>query len=451
MKGRYVREMKLIHTIQRSIEWVRLAVTQPREQLTVMQRKARNAIEVLAYCTRHLREDRAPVLAAALAFRTLFGLLPVLVVATLTARAILSENFASTVGELLKDLGLGSVSIAAATAGSTPTDLASWLLSIVNDASKINLSALGWVGFAVVSLSAIWLLVAIEASFNMIYRAPTGRSWPKRVIVYWFLITGGPLLLVGLPWLSAHYATVTSILPAWEWLDDVLSIITGTFIFWVFTLLAYLWVPNTRVHGRPAMIGALVAAILLELSKQLFGLYTSHALTLNQLYGSLGLIPLFMFWVYLMWMFVLFGLEVASILQVLRGRRPSELSRGSDEPRLIDPAVVLRVVALADEAFTRGEPLDIETVTQELRVPFGLSRTMLDRLANAKILRRLEDNDQFVLARPIESINAADTLAIGFAIADEANSAAVTTEILSSLRDAQTNVLADVTLGYHES
>lgn len=443
--------MKLIHTIRTAIEWVRLAVTQPREQLTAMQQKTRNAIEVLVYCIGHLREDRAPVLAAALAFRTLFGLLPVLVVATLTARAILSEDFASTVGELLNDLGLGSVSVAAAVTGSTPTDLASWLQSIVDDASKVNLSALGWVGFAVVSLSSIWLLVAIEASFNTIYRAPKGRSWPKRVVVYWFLLTGGPLLLVGLPWLSAHYATATSILPAWEWLDGVLSIITGTCIFWFVTLLAYLWIPNTRVHGRPAMIGALVAAILLELGKDLFGLYTSHALTLNQLYGSLGLIPLFMFWVYLMWMFVLFGLEVAAILQVLRGRRPSELNRSSEGPRLIDPAIILAVVALADEAFTRGEPLDVDTVAQELNVPFKLAQMMLENLSVASILRRLEENDQFVLARPIESINATEALAVGFAIADETNSVAATTTILSTLRHAQTDALADVTLGYHES
>ena len=58
--------MKIIDKGKSGIEWLRLAITQPRSQLTEMQAKARNAIEVLTYCARHLKEDRAPVLAAAL-------------------------------------------------------------------------------------------------------------------------------------------------------------------------------------------------------------------------------------------------------------------------------------------------------------------------------------------------------------------------------------------------
>ena len=57
--------MKIIERVKTGIDWIRRAVTQPQNQLTEMQTKARNGIEVLTYCARHLREDRAPVLAAA--------------------------------------------------------------------------------------------------------------------------------------------------------------------------------------------------------------------------------------------------------------------------------------------------------------------------------------------------------------------------------------------------
>jgi membrane protein len=438
--------MKILQHIRMSVEWIKLAVTQPRGQLTAMQQKARNAIEILAYCTRHLREDRAPVLSAALAFRTLFGLLPVLVVATVTARAILGGDFANSVGELLQDLGLGSVRVAGALTANQPADLATWLQSIVEDASKVNLAALGWVGFGVVTLSAIWLLVAIESSFNVIYRAPSGRSWPKRMIVYWFLLTGGPLLLIVLPWLNGHFTSMMALLPSWEWLATMIDAVAGTFIVWVFMLLAFLWVPNTRVQVRPAMIGALVAAILLETGKRLLGLYTTHALTLNQLYGSLGLIPLFMFWVYLMWMFVLFGLEVSAILQVLRGRRPAELSLGSNAVGVTEPAVVLRVMDLAAAAFDRGEPIEAEPLSHDAGVPIEIARSLLERLAAKGMLRRLEQAGQFAIARPLDSINAAEALAVGFALADE-TSRATPSPLLAALRKAQADALAGVTLG----
>ena len=437
--------MKIIDKTRKAIDWLRRAITQPREQLTSMQKKTRNGVEVLTYCAGHLREDRAPVLAAALAFRTLFGLLPVLVVATVTARALLGENFATAIGSMLRSLGLASIKVGAIAGTTGPTDLASWLQSIVEDASKVNLAALGWVGFGVVTFSAIWLLVAIEGGFNTIYRAPNGRSWAKRVVVYWFLITCGPLLLVGMPWLSSHFSELVAYLPRWSWLATLIDVTSGLVVFWVFMLMVYLWVPNTTVRVRPAMIGALVAAILLESGKRVLGLYTSNALTLNQLYGSLGLIPLFMFWMYLMWMFVLFGLEVSSILQVLRGRSPAVLSVGKGVPGMVEPAMLLRVVEEAANAFDRGTPVEVEDVSNALGLDAEVTRMILERLAASDILRRLEEPGQFAIARPSDRIDAAAVLAVGFSLADESTRTSPP-QILEKLRAAQAKLLQGVTV-----
>ena len=89
-----------------------------------------------------------------------------------------------------------------------------------------------------------------------------------------------------------------------------------------FVLLALLYklLPNTLVRWRPALIGALVAATLWHVSKWGFGLYVSRALPYLKLYGAIGLIPLFLFWLYLNWLIVLFGMELAFTLQAMRGR-----------------------------------------------------------------------------------------------------------------------------------
>ena len=78
--------------------------------------------------------------------------------------------------------------------------------------------------------------------------------------------------------------------------------------------------PNTHVRWRPAFWGALVAAGLSEASKWAFGLYVSQALPYLKLYGAIGLVPLFLFWLYLGWLIILFGLEIAFTLQAMKGR-----------------------------------------------------------------------------------------------------------------------------------
>ena len=63
-----------------------------------------------------------------------------------------------------------------------------------------------------------------------------------------------------------------------------------------------------------------MAAVLAEASKWAFGLYVSQALPYLKLYGAIGLMPLFLFWLYLSWLIVLFGLEIAFTLQAMKGR-----------------------------------------------------------------------------------------------------------------------------------
>ena len=97
----------------------------------------------------------------------------------------------------------------------------------------------------------------------------------------------------------------------------------------VLLLLAYKLMPNTHVRFRPAAWGAAVAAILWALSRWGFGLYVGKALPYMKLYGALGLIPLFLFWLYLTWLIVLFGMELAYTLQAMKGRdvRPAGEAR----------------------------------------------------------------------------------------------------------------------------
>jgi membrane protein len=99
-------------------------------------------------------------------------------------------------------------------------------------------------------------------------------------------------------------------------------------------LAVYLIVPSQSPRFHAAAAGALVSAIGLEIARSFLHFYISRTLSLSLVYGSLGLVPVFMFWMYVIWMIVLVGLQVAVLwdalarrgLQNLMDRHPTNAS-----------------------------------------------------------------------------------------------------------------------------
>ena len=433
---------------RQGFEWLRQAASEPRKNLDDVQRRVRHGFDTARYCLKHLDEDRAPQMAASLAFRTLFGILPVLVVITIAARNILGDNFNRTIDTLIEELGLNEIKIIPPTLDAenpqAPVGLGEWVDGFVATASSINLSGLGWIGMAVVTFSAVWVMVTIENSFNVIYRARTGRSWTKRLLVYWCVLTFGPVMLGVMPWLSGNLSAVVATLPNWQWLALTIDVVSSVLTFWFFMFVVYLWVPNARVRIRPALIGALVAAILLEVGKRSLGAYMANAFTVSSLYGSLGLIPVFMFWMYLMWMFVLVGLEVAAIVQVLRGR-DARVMQTEELENLIDPSSILSVMALIASGFESGRTLSSDEIARTTGLPFKFTELMLGRLEKRGFIHQIDQKQAFVLARAPEHITASQLMDVAFELVDE-GAIHLQSPLLETMRQAQKSPVEKTTL-----
>lgn len=445
-------EQSIASRIRITLAWLRQAVTEPQRNLDDLQRRVRNAFEIARFCLRHLSEDRAPQMAASLAFRTLFGILPVLVVATIAARSLLGDRFQDVTHQIIAWLGLNDVQIIPPEIGGVsdtvnsiePVGLGAWLDGIVATASRVDISALGWVGVAVVIFSALWVMVTIENSFNVICRARTGRSWTRRLLVYWCVLTFGPVMLGIMPWLWGSASVVFESLPNWVWLGETIKVGSSLVMFWLVMLVVYMWVPNARVHFKPALVGAFVAAVLLEVGKRSLGAYMSNAFSMSSLYGSLGLIPVFMFWMYLMWMFVLVGLEVAAILQALRSRNLRAMH--IDElGGLIDPAAILLLMAAVSNAFQSGKSLTPEAAIQATGLQPPIVNAMLERLEQHGFLHAVEDGAGFTLARPPKDIPARALMDVAFELVDD-TALRQPSPLLAGLRDAQRQFTAKTSL-----
>ncbi|TFW32772.1 YihY family inner membrane protein [Massilia horti] len=264
--------------------------------------------DLVRFARRRLREEKMPQVAGSLTFTTTLALVPLLtiVLAIFTTfpifaqfRTALDHYFVQTV---------------------MPKAISNTILSNLNQfASKATgLSALG----AVVLLFASTAMMGmIERVFNQIWRVRRPRPVMQRVLIYWALITLGPLLF-GLS------LTVTSqIFTATGWLGKLpvigtvfttlvsLGLTTGAY-----TLL-YMTVPNRYVDWRDAMWGGLVAAIAFEIAKRVFGVFIRQFPTYAIIYGALAALPLFLVWIYVSWMITLGGAVLAAALPVVKYER----------------------------------------------------------------------------------------------------------------------------------
>jgi YihY family inner membrane protein len=109
-------------------------------------------------------------------------------------------------------------------------------------------------------------------------------------------------------------------LPQWSWLLSTVRAGWSTFVLWSLMFAVYVTVPSKAPRLRAAAAGALVSAVGLEISRSFLHFYVTRTLGLSLVYGSLGLVPVFMFWMYVIWMVVLVGLQVAVLWDALDSR-----------------------------------------------------------------------------------------------------------------------------------
>lgn len=368
--------------------------------------------------------DDVTTMAAALSYKTLLGLIPILVVVTLVAKTLMGASFLPTINGLIHSMGLDEMSIVPASgpapaAGAAPAapgtaagpgavQLGTWVESLVQEASSIDLATLGWVGVMVTILSAVWLMFSIELSFNRIYRAHRGRSVMRRLVLYWFVLTAAPLLVAAIPLLSSILEDASHV-PGIGWLASLAQTLWGVFVLWVLLFLVYMIVPAAKVRASSALLGSFLAAAAIIALRGVLAAYFEHAFAMSKLYGSLGLVPVFMFWLYVVWVAVLAGLEISSIAQSV-GIRGLAAGDAVDDARFSDPLTLVAVMESACREWAEGRPVTAATTSVALSIDDRLAHELLEELVRAKLLAHAEDG-RFVPTRPPESIGADEVLA----------------------------------------
>jgi len=261
-----------------------------------------------------------------------------------------------------------------------------------------SVSSLTLPGTLMLLVTALLLMVRIEVAFNRIWRVDRNRSLTNRVVMYWAVLTLGPLLIAAAVALSA-----TRIFGASGVVGDVPPAVQTLGIFllsWLLFTLFFVLVPNRRVRFRHALVGAMLSTVLFSLAKAGFVAYVSNA-NYKVIYGALATVPIFLFWLYLVWIVVLLGASLTASLTTF-----SDYSRyDSDWPERWEFQLVVRLVGHLGEAQQQGRSLsreqlmELEPQASELQIV-----RLMGRLGNESVATRDEDGN-WLLARDLGALS----------------------------------------------
>ncbi|TKD63924.1 YihY family inner membrane protein [Cobetia marina] len=246
------------------------------------------------------------------------------------------------------------------------------------------------VGLIFLFVTSVLMMITIEGAFNAIWQVPEGRKGLSSFLMYWAVLTLGPLML-GSGFLLSSYLTSLSFFDSaasmlggkavlLRLLPPLLSAVAFTFI--------YAAVPNCKVRLRDAAVGAVTTALALELAKAGFSFYVTQFPSYQAIYGAFAAVPLFLLWVFLSWCIVLLGAEVAAWM----GERSS-----ADWHRWPPFWQTLGAVMLLKDAHERGEPLSDDSLTEVLGSRY---RRVLKPLIEENIASQTQDG-QWVLGRDL--------------------------------------------------
>ncbi|QDS95635.1 ribonuclease BN/unknown domain fusion protein [Roseimaritima multifibrata] len=407
--------------IQRASRYFSDVVRQPRDELTRRQRQLRYLSDLAVHCWRVLRRHRAEGMAAELTYRTIFALIPLTVLGLVMFNIVggMDEIRDRVEEQLYGFFGVPDVSyrtaenpLDEATERQAADSIRLALSNTIDKVASLDFASIGLVGLVLFIYAALGLTNAVEGIFNSIFEAQDWRPWHLRLAIHWSLITLGTSLLSISLYLSnevVDYVAGTSVGAGWT---ASLSHLAAVLASWGMLFLFYYLMPNAKVSWRAAIVGALVAALMWETAKYGFQVYVRTALPYSALYGSLGLIPLFLFWVYVTWWIVLFGLVWTYALQTLHGRVPTKAEDEAVNVISGDPEWMLPIMVEIGRAFQVGGELNREQLVQLLGIPGRSIRDLSEVMIEGGLLRQsdIKSGGGLLPAMPLDKITVADVL-----------------------------------------
>jgi len=370
------------------------------DELTRFKRWLHSALMIVVMVWQDFFQNLVKLQAMALAFKTLLSLAPLLAVLFSILKAFGVHNRMEP-----------ALAQALAPLGDKGREITVYLIGFVD---KMSAGALGTVGLVTLFITVLSLMHSIEDSFNHIWRVRAARTLTRKFSDYLSAILVGPVLVFAAVTITAtlQNSAIVRALLSLEALGKLLLMLLRLVPYltlWGAFSFVYIFIPNTRVRVRSAVVGGLIAAILWQSVGWGFARFVASSTQYYAIYSSVAILLLFLIWLHMGWVIVLLGAQVAYAHQHIyffQGDRQLLAQSAAGREKL-----ALHTLHLVGRNFYYGlDPMTVTELSSQLKIPAVSVKEFLEMFAETRLVLAVNDGETYVLGRDPETIAIKDIL-----------------------------------------
>ncbi len=349
------------------------------------------ALRVVHLVLKGVKDDNCKLHAAALTYATLMAMVPFFVILFSISSAI---GF-PTAKEYLLEQSADIPQIQEA------------VRSLIEMVEKVDMATLGVFGGVIFLYIIFKLLSGIEESFNQIWGVQSSRTVADKIRNYLSVLVITPILMLVANFLSLKLSAFSGQV---LWLGPVIKTLLQLAPILILTLAfmaVFMFIPNTRVSFRAALVGGFTSAFLAIVLQVLMVKVGIGVTRLSKIYGTFAYIPIFLFWLQMSWTVLLFGAELAFAIQ--------NRDTYAEEQHAIRASMVSKlwvafsVMQEAVRIFQGSEPsLDSVAYARENNIPIRLMHEVGTVLVRARLLGEVgaDGSNRYALLQAPEHVTA---------------------------------------------
>jgi membrane protein len=366
-------------------------------QLNLARRVAVFIARVLHMLVRELLGGQLNLRAMSLVYTTLLSLVPLLAVSLTVLKGFGVHNqIEPMLYNFLKPLGSEGVTVAE---------------KVVTFVDNVKVGVLGSVGMVLLIYTVVALLQKIEKAFNYVWQVERLRPILRRISSYLGVVLIGPVMIFTAAVLSSDIARrLIAIKPFTGLLSSAGELIPYVLVCLAFTFI-YLFMPNTRVRVWSALVGGVIAGAVWNITGWGFSVFIASSSKYAAIYSSFAIFILLLIWIYVSWLILLVGSQIAFFVQYPRymtlNRERLILSN-----RLRERLAVHVMYLVARNFHDDRPPWSVEALVERLDLPRESVQRVISILIEYGYLAEVagEDPPVYLPAHALDAVRLADLL-----------------------------------------
>ena len=349
----------------------------------------------IAKLYKEFKKDKCLVHASSLSYTSLLALIP------LTALSFSLFNAFDAFEGIKDNLQKSIVSILIPTRQDE-------IMVFINQFLK-NTKTMGIIGLLLFTITSIMLLNRISESFNTIWGSKNNRNFIGKFTSYSSVIVFGTIFIGTSFTLTAPIRRFLEGLPNIQFLIRWLVILSPSiFIFFTFFLMITA-IPAGKVKFKSSLIGALMGTVLWDLARSAFTEGAGYVIRMSRLYGSLAVIPIFLFWLYLIWIIIFLALEITYVHQKKSDLKTDYKNVNLNPREYINTGLIVFFKIAA--GFDSGKYYSASEISSELEIHENIIFELLGIFTKSNLLYETDNgNNNIFPARSLNKILVTDVL-----------------------------------------